>query len=379
LAWFGGTTTVLPGGATTVVFSVVPQADRTSAPNNISQIFDGMVLSSKELCRKFRCGKLVPALGGGGPGSGVRGGGAEPCDPGGVIRSRSARRRTNMRWEGGRQSGDIEDRRGLGPVGVGGIGVGGVVLALIGYFVFGINPSTTLQAVNGAGAPAQQQQQGVQGKVADKAGQFVDVVSTNVNDVWTQLFRDQGQTYRAPRAVVLYSEATGTGCGLGQSAMGPFFCPNDDKVYLDLSFWQELEGRFGATGDAAKAYVIAHEMGHHVQHLLGEDREAQAMGARGAASGSVRLELQADCYAGVWAAHAAQVSNGQVALDPSDIEDGLRAAAAVGDDTLQRATTGRVAPDSFTHGTSAQRTRWFRKGADSGDPAACDTFSAAQL
>jgi predicted metalloprotease len=283
-----------------------------------------------------------------------------------------------MRWEGGRQSGDIEDRRGLSPVHVGGIGAGGIVLALIGYFVFGINPSTTLQAVNGAGAPAEQQQ-GVQGKVGDKEGQFVDVISTNVDDVWAQSFRDQGQSYRPPRAVVLYTEATGTGCGLGQTAMGPFYCPNDDKVYLDLAFWQELEQRFGATGDAAKAYVIAHEMGHHVQHLLGADQQSQEMGARGATSGSVRLELQADCYAGVWAAHASQASNGQVALAPSDVEDGLRAAAAVGDDTLQRSATGHVAPDSFTHGTSAQRSRWFRKGAESGDPADCDTFSAAQL
>jgi predicted metalloprotease len=179
--------------------------------------------------------------------------------------------------------------------------------------------------------------------------------------------------------VVLYTEATGTGCGLGQSAMGPFYCPSDQRVYLDLSFWQELEGRFGATGDAAKAYVIAHEMGHHVQHLLGADKQAQALGAQGATSGSVRLELQADCYAGVWAAHAAEASGGKVSLGPADIEDGLRAAAAVGDDTLQRASTGHVAPDSFTHGSSAQRTHWFRAGAQSGDPAACDTFKAAQL
>ena len=285
-----------------------------------------------------------------------------------------------MRWEGGRQSGGIEDRRGMGPVGVGGVGVGGVVLALIGYFVFGISPTTTLNAVNQAGAGAQQQQQqGVQGRVADKAGQFVDVISTNVDDVWTPIFQQNGRTYRPPAAVVLYSQATGTGCGMGQSAMGPFYCPNDQKVYLDLAFWQELEGRFGATGDAAKAYVIAHEMGHHVQHLLGADQKAQRMGARGAESGSVRLELQADCYAGVWAAHASQVSGGQVSLDPSDIEDGLRAAAAVGDDTLQRETTGHVAPDSFTHGSSAQRMRWFRAGAQSGDPAACDTFKTDQL
>ena len=284
-----------------------------------------------------------------------------------------------MEWEGGRQSGDIEDRRGLGPVGVGGVGVGGVVLALIGYFVFGISPQTTLHAVNSVNAPAAQQQQGVRGPVADRAGQFVDVISTNVDDVWTQLFNQERRSYQAPAAVVLYTQATGTGCGLGQTAMGPFYCPNDDKVYLDLAFWQELEGRFGATGDAAKAYVIAHAMCHHVQHLLGTDRQARRMGAEGAESGSVRLELQADCYAGVWAAHAAQVSGGKVSLGPSDIEDGMRAASAVGDDTLQRETTGQVAPDTFTHGTSAQRTRWFRTGAQSGDPAACDTFTTDRL
>lgn len=284
-----------------------------------------------------------------------------------------------MRWEGGRQSGGIEDRRGLGPVGVGGLGIGGVVLALIGYFVFGINPQTTMDVVGGAGGPAAQQQQGVRGQVSDREGQFVDVVATNVDDVWKPIFQESGLAYKPPAAVVLYTQSTGTGCGLGQSAMGPFYCPNDQKVYLDLAFWQELGGRFGATGDAAKAYVIAHEIGHHVQHQLGADQQARRMGAQGAESGSVRLELQADCYAGVWAAHAAQVSNGQVALDPSDVEDGLRAAAAVGDDTLQKQATGRVAPDSFTHGSSAQRVRWFRLGVQSGDPASCDTFKAAQL
>jgi len=161
--------------------------------------------------------------------------------------------------------------------------------------------------------------------------------------------------------------------------MGPFYCPNDQKVYLDLSFWQELGGRFGATGDAAKAYVIAHEIGHHVQHLLGADQQARRMGAEGAESGSVRLELQADCYAGVWAAHAAEVSGGEVALEPTDVEDGLRAAAAVGDDTLQRKATGRIAPDSFTHGSSAQRVRWFRQGVQTGDPSSCDTFNTSRL
>jgi len=286
-----------------------------------------------------------------------------------------------MEWRGGRASGNIEDRRGLGPVaGIGGLGAGGVVLALIGYFVFGIDPSTTLSALSGAGQPAPaEQQQGVRGTPQDPSARFVDVVETNVDDVWTQIFQQSGERYQPPAAVVLYDQSTTTGCGLGQSVMGPFYCPNDQKIYLDLSFWQELSGRFGAQGDAAKAYVIAHEMGHHVQHLTDQDQQARRLGARGATSGSVRLELQADCYAGVWAAHASQVSGGRVALGPKDIEDGLRAASAVGDDTLQRASQGRVAPDSFTHGSSAQRMRWFRAGASTGDPASCDTFRAASL
>jgi uncharacterized protein len=286
-----------------------------------------------------------------------------------------------MDWEEGDESGNIEDRRGLGPVaGIGGLGVGGVVLALIGYFVFGVSPQSTLDAVNGAGrGVGAAQQEGVRGAPSDREGRFVDVIATSVDEVWAQIFRQNGQTYQPPAAEVLYDESTETGCGLGQSAMGPFYCPKDRKVYLDLSFWQELEQRFGATGDAARAYVIAHEMGHHVQNLLGEADEARQLGAHGAGSGSVRLELQADCYAGVWAAHVSQVTGGKVSLTPQDIEDGQRAAAAVGDDTLQRETTGRVMPDSFTHGTSAQRVRWFRAGAEGGDPAACDTFHAAKL
>ena len=284
-----------------------------------------------------------------------------------------------MRWDQGRSEGNIEDRRGMGPVGVGGIGAGGVILALIGYFVFGINPSDTLSVVSGAGGPPAEQQEGSRGTPADQAGRFVDVVSTNVDDVWKMEFRKVGQSYTPPAAVVLYDESTGTGCGLGQSAMGPFYCPADRKVYLDLAFWQELETRFGAGGEAARAYVIAHEMGHHVQNLTGVSDKARRLGAQGAESGSVRLELQADCYAGVWAAHASEVSNGQVALDPKDIEDGLRAAAAVGDDTLQRRAQGRVMPDAFTHGSSEQRMRWFRKGAQAGDPDACDTFGTNRL
>ena len=277
-----------------------------------------------------------------------------------------------MRW-GGRGGGNIEDRRGMGMGAVGGVGAGGVILALIGYFVFGIDPSTTMSVVGG-GAPVQQQE-GVRGAPADEAGRFVDVVSTNVDDVW----KTQMEGYRPPEAIVIYDRATGTGCGMGQSAMGPFYCPPDRKVYLDLTFWREMETKLGAGGEAARAYVIAHEIGHHVQNLTGAMDQSRRMGAKGAESGAVRLELQADCYAGIWAAHAAAVSGGQVTLDPRDIEDGLRAAAAVGDDTLQRKSQGRVMPDAFTHGSSEQRMRWFRTGYQSGDPASCDTFRAARL
>lgn len=283
-----------------------------------------------------------------------------------------------MRWQGGEGSGNIEDRRGLGAVATGGMGIGGVVLALAGYFFFGIDPSTTMGVV-GSVSPQAQQQEGVRGSPEDEAGRFVDVVGTNVDQVWALKFQEAGQRYRPPASVVLYTQATGTGCGMGQSAMGPFYCPADSKVYLDLSFWQELETKFGAGGEAARAYVIAHEIGHHVQNLTGASDRARRMGAKGAESGSVRLELQADCYAGVWAANAAAVSGGRVALDPRDIEDGLRAAAAVGDDTIQRRSQGQVVPDAFTHGSSEQRMRWFRRGAEAGDPGACDTFSVRDL
>jgi len=281
-----------------------------------------------------------------------------------------------MRWQGGRTSGSVEDRRGLGPVGVGGMGVGGVVLALIGYFVFGISPDTTQQVLGGG---ATQEQHGQVGTPADEAGRFVDVVETSTTDVWSQIFQQEGKRYTPPAGVVLYDQATGTGCGLGQTAMGPFYCPNDQKVYLDLAFWQELETRFGAKGDFARAYVIAHEIGHHVQRLSGSMDQADQLGARGATSGSVRLELQADCYAGVWAAHASQASGGKIALEPGDIEEGMTAASSVGADAIQSQTQGRVVPDSFTHGSSAQRMRWFRTGYQSGDPGACDTFNASSL
>lgn len=284
-----------------------------------------------------------------------------------------------MRWEDGKRGGNIEDRRGLGPVAAGGVGVGGLLLAAIGYFVFGISPSDTLDALQQTGAGPAQSQEGFRGTPKDRDAQFVDVIEQSTTDVWSAQFKARGRVYQRPAAVVLYDQSTGTGCGLGQSAMGPFYCPSDEKVYLDLSFWQELSGRFGAQGEAARAYVIAHEIGHHVQKLTGQTARAERLGARGASSGSVRLELQADCYAGVWAAHAAEASGGAVSLNAQDIEDGLGAASAVGDDTLQRQAQGQVVPDAFTHGTSAQRMRWFRTGAESGDPAACDTFSASRL
>ena len=282
-----------------------------------------------------------------------------------------------MRWDGGRRSGNIEDRRGLGPV-AGGVGIGGLLLAAVGYFVFGIDPSTTLSVVNGVNGGSEQQE-GVRGTPQDRDAQFVDVIETSTSDVWGQVFKASNRSYDPPAGVVIYDRATGTGCGMGQSAMGPFYCPQDRKVYLDLAFWEELSGRFGAQGDAARAYVIAHEIGHHVQNLTGQMDKAKSLGAKGVDSGSVRLELQADCYAGVWAARAAETSGGQVSLDPKDIEDGLKAAAAVGDDTLQKQSQGRVMPDAFTHGTSEQRMRWFRAGVQNGDPASCDTFSASRL
>ena len=282
-----------------------------------------------------------------------------------------------MDWKGARRSGNIEDRRGMGGVGIAGGGIGAVVLAAIGYFVFGIDPQTTMQVAEQL--QSQTQQPVAEGQVGDEAGQFVDAVETSNTAVWGPIFAARGARYTPPDAVVLYDNATPTGCGTGQSAMGPFYCPADRKVYLDLTFWNELESQFGAKGEFARAYVISHEVGHHVQSLLGASQAARRLGARGAESGAVRLELQADCYAGVWASQAAETSGGQIVIREADIEDGLGAAAAVGDDTIQARSQGRGVPDSFTHGSSQQRMRWFMRGYERGDPAACDTFGATQL
>ena len=282
-----------------------------------------------------------------------------------------------MRWQGGQRGGGIEDRRGMGGGGmaIGGGGIGVLVLAAIGYFVFGIDPSTTQQVASQFGQ-ASATQEGQQGTPEDQAGLFVDIVGRNINDVWATKL----EGYRPPDNIVLYEQGTPTGCGYGQSAMGPFYCPADRQVYLDLGFWQEMETQLGASGaDFARAYVLAHEIGHHVQTLTGASdqvRQAQARASSEAEGNrySVALELQADCYAGVWAANAAAVSGGEVAVEQGDIEEGLRTASAIGDDTLQRRSGGGVNPESFTHGTSAERQQWLLRGYQSGDPAVCDTF-----
>jgi len=279
-----------------------------------------------------------------------------------------------MEWQGGRRGGNIEDRRGLGPVGMAGGGVGAIVLAAIGYFFFGIDPSTTQQVTSQLGGLGGAQQEGQVGSPADDAGAFVDVIGTNIDDVW----KTKLQGYSSPRTV-LYEQGTNTGCGFGQAAMGPFYCPTDQRVYLDLGFWQELRQLGGSDADFARAYVIAHEFGHHVQTLTGASqqvRQAQQR-ARGEAEAnqySVALELQADCYAGVWAANAAQVSNGAVTVSAGDLEKGMQTANAIGDDALQRRSQGRVVPEAFTHGSSAQRVEWLQRGYQSGEPASCDTF-----
>ena len=281
-----------------------------------------------------------------------------------------------MRWGDLRRSSNVEYRGGGGGGGgllLGGGGIGALVIAGLIYLLGG-DPSAVLQGGGGGQATAPT----VQGT---EEANFSEAILGSTEDVWGAIFQQSGSRYQPPTMAV-FEGSTGTACGFGQSAMGPFYCPGDRTVYLDLSFFRELEQRFGAGGDFARAYVIAHEVGHHVQNLSGANRKAEAMGARGESSGSVRLELQADCYAGVWAHHA-NVQNiqtkGVPLLEPGDVEEGLTAANAIGDDTLQRQSGGRVAPDSFTHGTSAQRVRWFSRGMQQGDPDACDTFTARQL
>src|SRR5436190_6723328 len=275
-----------------------------------------------------------------------------------------------------RASGNVEDRGGMGMVG-GGLGVGGIVVAVIAYFL-GFDPGTALNVGQQVSNVTQHERPIAKGTPEDQMGQFVSKVLGSTEDVWTRVFAQSGNEYRPP-TLVLYDGAVRSACGMGQSAMGPFYCPNDEKLYVDLAFYRDLQNRFRAPGDFAPAYVIAHEVGHHVQKLTGSFRRLeQAQGRASKAEHnriSVRMELQADCYAGVWGNHAGTMKQ----LSPGDVEEALTAATAIGDDRLQQQTQGRVVPESFTHGTSAQRVRWFRRGLDSGRPQDCDTFSAASL
>lgn len=291
-----------------------------------------------------------------------------------------------MKWEGNRQSDNVEDRRsGGGSSGGGGlggrsIGIGSIAIALVASYFFGINPMTVLSLLSG-GSPAPQTQSAPAQRppADDRMASFVSTVLADTEDVWKDVFTQAGGTYQEPK-LVLFRGTTSTACGAGQAAVGPFYCPADRTVYIDLDFYETLQNRLGAPGDFAQAYVIAHEVGHHVQNLLGISAKMDDM--RGRVSQveynalSVRLELQADCFAGVWANHA-QAS--RQLLEAGDVAEAMNAAAKIGDDALQRAGAGQVVPDSFTHGTSAQRQRWFENGLTNGNVKRCDTFSARQL
>ncbi|MFL6680116.1 MAG: neutral zinc metallopeptidase [Burkholderiaceae bacterium] len=297
-----------------------------------------------------------------------------------------------MKWEGQRQSDNVEDLRdqdggggggsGFGGFGVRHIGIGTVVIALIGGWIFGINPLTILGLLSGGGAPVQQtapqpvpgQRPAAHTPQDDRMKQFVSTVLADTEDVWTQVFKERGGTYRDPK-LVLFRNATSTGCGRGESATGPFYCPGDEKVYIDLSFYDLLRTKLGAPGDFAQAYVIAHEVGHHVQKLLGISDKVDAARRHSSEARanalSVRLELQADCFAGIWANRAQATKQ---IVEAGDIDEALNAATQIGDDTLQRKASGTVQPETFTHGTSAQRVHWFKQGFESGQIEQCDTF-----
>ncbi|SPU54375.1 KPN_02809 family neutral zinc metallopeptidase [Bordetella trematum] len=282
-----------------------------------------------------------------------------------------------MRMNDSRESSNIEDRRGRRPVmGRGRLGLGAIVLALVAMY-FGVDPAVVLQMAEGP--PASQTAPTQTPQAEDPARRFVARVLGETEDTWQNIFKRQvGRAYQPP-TLVLYRGATPTACGTGQSAMGPFYCPADAKVYLDLGFFDEMKHKLNAPGEFAQAYVIAHEVGHHVQSLLGIAGQVDQARRRQPAQAnalSVRMELQADCFAGLWARQADQARQ---ILEPGDIEAGLNAASAIGDDTLQRKSQGYVVPDAFTHGSSAQRVRWFKRGLESGDLRECDTFSAKQL
>ncbi len=284
-----------------------------------------------------------------------------------------------MRWKDGRRSGNIEDRRGVrlsGKAKGGGLGI--LVLALVGMY-FGIDPSVILQLGGSGSGPSVQESGYVPTEAENELADFVSVVLADTEDTWRAIFSQAGGSYQEP-TLVLFTGAVESACGFAQAAMGPFYCPADQKVYIDLSFYQDLKTKMGAPGDFAQAYVVAHEIGHHVQNLLGISDKMNAMRSRVSQTDynklSVRLELQADCFSGLWANHADRTRH---ILERGDVAEALNAASMIGDDRLQQQSRGYVTPDSFTHGSSEQRVRWFKKGLQSGRFDACDTFSAAAL
>jgi uncharacterized protein len=285
-----------------------------------------------------------------------------------------------VRWQGQRQSTRVEDRRGRGgggfgiPLGKGGIGCGGLILILIISWLTGVNPLQLIGMAGGGGSrqPAPTEQTAPGDQPQDELGQFASTVLASTEDTWSEIFAEEGVRYQLP-TMVLYNDRVQSACGFNSAAVGPFYCPPDQRLYLDLTFFREMDRQLGAPGDFAQAYVIAHEVGHHVQNQLGiADRVAAQRQRMTRSQGnqlSVAMELQADCLAGVWAHHNRDL------LEPGDIEEGMNAAAAIGDDTLQRRSGGGVSPESWTHGSSEQRQRWLRRGLESGDPDDCDTFS----
>ena len=289
-----------------------------------------------------------------------------------------------MKWEGNRESDNVEDARdsggGFSFGGGRGIGLGTVAIAVVAGWIFGINPLTVLGLLSGGGPAPQEQQAPMHRPPADdKMAKFVSVVLADTEDVWRPQFKQRGGTYQEPK-LVLFRGSVPTACGQGQSAMGPFYCPGDQKVYIDLGFYETMRTRLGAPGDFAQAYVIAHEVGHHVQNLMGITGKVDGMRGRVSEAQqnalSVRLELQADCFAGIWA-HDAQ--SARQILEQGDLEEALNAASQIGDDTLQRKSRGTVQPETFTHGTSAQRVTWFKKGLQTGSVEQCNTFETRAL
>ena len=294
-----------------------------------------------------------------------------------------------MRMDDQRKSDNLEDRHGSGMGGGGGLRLGGgrlglgtIAIALVASYFLGINPLTVLSMLSGGGMPAIEQSApppAHKPPASDETAIFVSKVLASTEDTWNEVFRASGRQYEEPK-LVLFSGVTPTACGTGQSAMGPFYCPGDQKVYIDLTFFRELKSRFKAPGEFAQAYVVAHEVAHHVQNQLGiADKVSQARQRAGKAEAnalSVRMELQADCLAGVWGKHTDTMKG---VLEPGDLEAALNAASAIGDDRLQQQAQGRIVPESFTHGSSEQRVRWFKRGFESGDMNQCNTFKAAKL